>query len=147
MIGLSMNHWGSNDECRIKIRALFQYTDHLSWHRDCHYKDKVVWWPPHLYNGNPYAAKMTSLYWAASQILKLTTDTPYLTSTSNLWDVYCGYFGENWLCTKITIQYILVSYSYANFHSCQYSSYMIFLHNRITEACACILQTAFNTSA
>ena len=33
---------------------------------------------------------------------ELTRNTPYLTLTNELWDVFCEYFGENWPCYKGT---------------------------------------------
>ena len=44
-------------------RALSQYKDSLSRYGDSHYKDETVVRPSYLYNGNPYTAKMISLYW------------------------------------------------------------------------------------
>ena len=35
------------------------------------------------------------------------TDTPYLTLTGELWGVYCGDFGENWLHYNSTALYLL----------------------------------------
>ena len=35
--------------------------------RDSHYKDETVSWPSHLYNGNSYTGKVTSLYGISPQ--------------------------------------------------------------------------------
>ena len=38
---------------------------------------------------------------------KLTTDTPYLTLTGELWGVFCEYFAENWPRYKSTALYYM----------------------------------------
>ena len=47
---------------KSSVWVLFQYKDYLSMYRDFHYKDKIVMRLSHLYNGNSYTGKMTSLY-------------------------------------------------------------------------------------
>ena len=50
------------------IRAMSQYTGVFFMYGDVHYKDETVVRPSHLYNGNLYSSKMTSLYWDDPQI-------------------------------------------------------------------------------
>ena len=45
---------------RKRTLAPSQYIDCLSWYRDSHYKDEMVWWQS---SGNPYSGKTLSLYW------------------------------------------------------------------------------------
>ena len=37
--------------------------------------------------------------------IRITTDTPYLALTGELWGVYCEDFGEKWSCHKGTTVY------------------------------------------
>ena len=36
------------------------------------------------------------LCWMQDSNLEVSKDTPYLTLTGELWDVFCEYFWENW---------------------------------------------------
>ena len=55
--------------CVVSDRALSQYKGYLSWYRDSIYKDEMAWRPSHLYNGNLYTGKTSSLYWESPQIV------------------------------------------------------------------------------
>ena len=52
VLGMTTNHLRSSD----------WYQNHLSRHRNSHYKDKPVVRPSHFYNGNSYTGKTKSLY-------------------------------------------------------------------------------------
>ena len=43
---------------------------------------------------------------------RITTDTPYLAPTGELWGVHCEDFGENWPCYDSTVLYIQTSHSH-----------------------------------
>ena len=55
LISLPTCQWCPESTFNIKMSS-YKY-------RDSHYKDKMVVKPSHLYNGNSYTGKMTSLYW------------------------------------------------------------------------------------
>ena len=61
-----------------------------------------------------------------NKYFELTTDTPYLTLTGELWGVYCEYYGENWpyyhVTLTLTINYhITIQLNFTKYHGHTYN--------------------------